>query len=136
MARSALSLAPDSWLAAPNDYIELGTSSGRRWGTCHAMDMLHGVFKNDSGTTACNRPVRAWERSSSGDFRDTPNHRSGAACSWARAIRSAGGLGSDDSRFSAARIRMRLEHLVEANTLVDGMPFAHASQQGLGTEHQ
>jgi hypothetical protein len=68
--------------AAPNDYIELGTSS-EALGYMGHMDMLNRFFKNDLNNSSA-RP-RIHGRSSSGASRGTPRYRSGAGSARGRA---------------------------------------------------
>ena len=106
--------------AAPNDYIELGTSS-EALGYMGHMDMLNRFFKNDLNNSATGRmrgEVIKWR------FK---GHAEGPfwrwVCSWARAIRRPSDLGFADDRFILPPLVER-EHLVEANELADGMLFA------------
>ena len=106
--------------AAPNDYIELGTSS-EALGYLGHMDMLNRFFKNDLNNSATGRmrgEVIKWR------FK---GHAEGPfwrwVCSWARAIRRPSDIGFDDARFILPPLVER-EHLVEANELADGMLFA------------
>jgi hypothetical protein len=106
--------------AAPNDYIELGTSS-EALGYMGHMDMLNRFFKNDLNNSATGRM-----RGEVIKFR-LKGHAETAfwrwVCSWARAIRRPSDLGYDDSTFILPPLH-EVEHLVEANTLADGMLFA------------
>ena len=93
--------------AAPNDYIELGTSS-EALGALGYMDMLGRFFKNDQNSTTANRN---WEGAK---FRfkhhaEQPFWR--WVCSWARACRRPSDLGFDDGRF-------KLPPLIENQTVV------------------
>ena len=106
--------------AAPNDYVELGTTS-EALGYLGHMDMLNRFFKNDLNNSASGRmrgEVIKWR---------LKGHAEGPfwqwVCSWARAVRKPSDLGFDDSRFVLPELNER-EHLVEANTLADGMLFA------------
>ena len=106
--------------AAPNDFIELGTTS-EALGYLGYMDMLNRFFKNDLNNSASGRmrgEVIKWR---------LKGHAEGPfwqwVCSWARAVRKPSDLGFDDSRFVLPELNER-EHLVEANTLADGMLFA------------
>lgn len=105
--------------AAPNDYIELGTSS-EALGELGHMDMLMRFFKNDTNSI---KPEM---------FDDTGKWRfKGHAeqqfwrwvCSWARAIRRPSDLGFDDARFVLPELIER-EHLVTAATIAPGMLFS------------
>ena len=106
--------------AAPNDYIELGTSS-EALGYLGHMDMLNRFFKNDQANSATGRQfgeVVKWRLKGHAEI---PFWR--WVCSWARAIRRPSDLGFDDSRFVLPELT-QTEYIVEANTLADGMLFA------------
>ncbi len=106
--------------AAPNDYIELGTSS-EALGYMGYMDMLNRFFKNDLNNSAQGRmrgEVIKWRLKG---HAEQPFWR--WVCSWARAMRRPSDLGFDDSRFNLPPL-VEAEHLVEAQTLADGMLFA------------
>ncbi len=106
--------------AAPNDYIELGTSS-EALGYLGHMDMLNRFFKNDLNNSATGRmrgEVIKWRFKG---HAEEPFWR--WVCSWARAIRRPSDLGFDDTRFVLPELIER-EHLVEANSLGEGMLFA------------
>lgn len=110
--------------AAPNDYIELGTSS-EALGYMGHMDMLNKFFKNDLNNSAQGRmrgEVIKWRLKGHAEL---PFWR--WVCSWARAIRRPSDLGFDDSRFVLPPLH-EVEHLVEARTLADGMLFALPAQ--------
>jgi hypothetical protein len=106
--------------AAPNDYVELGTSS-EALGYLGHMDMLNRFFKNDLNNSATGRAhgkVIQWR------FK---GHAEEAfwkfVVSWARAVRKPSDLGFDDARFILPEL-IENEHVVVANTLADGMLFA------------
>lgn len=106
--------------AAPNDYIELGTSSEALGYTGHT-DMLNRFFKNDLNNSAQGRmrgEVIKWRLKGHAEL---PFWR--WVCSWARAIRRPSDLGFDDSRFVLPPLN-EVEHLVETDSLADGMLFA------------
>jgi len=106
--------------AAPNDYIELGTSS-EALGYMGHMDMLNRFFKNDLNNSATGRiggEVIKWRLKG---HAEQPFWR--WVCSWARAIRRPSDLGFDDSAFILPALN-EVEHLVEAQSLADGMLFA------------
>lgn len=106
--------------AAPNDYVELGTSS-EALGYMGHMDMLNRFFKNDLNNSAQGRmrgEVIKWRLKG---HAEEPFWR--WVCSWARAIRRPSDLGFDDSSFILPPLN-EIEHLVEADTLADGMLFA------------
>ncbi|MDD5305407.1 MAG: helicase [Elusimicrobia bacterium] len=104
--------------AAPNDYIELGTSS-EALGQLGYMDMLNRFFKNDQNTS---RPNRLW---AGGQWRfkgHAEQHFWRWVCSWARALRRPSDLGFDDARFALPPL-IEQEHLVQARSLAEGMLF-------------
>ena len=106
--------------AAPNDYIELGTSS-EALGYLGYMDMLNRFFKNDLNNSASGRmrgEVIKWRFKGHAEI---PFWR--WVCSWGRALRKPSDLGFDDSRFVLPPLVER-EHLVEARTIPEGMLFA------------
>lgn len=110
--------------AAPNDYIELGTSS-EALGHLGHMDMLNRFFKNDQNTS----DTKTRWRMHGGDvpkwrFRghaETPFWR--WVSSWARALRRPSDLGCDNGRFLLPALLER-EHLVESEKLAPGMLFS------------
>lgn len=106
--------------AAPNDFVELGTSS-EALGYLGYMDMLNRFFKNDLNNSAQGRmrgEVIKWRLKGHAEL---PFWR--WVCSWARAVRRPSDLGFDDIRFILPPLVER-EHLVEAHQLADGMLFA------------
>jgi hypothetical protein len=106
--------------AAPNDYIELGTSS-EALGYLGHMDMLNRFFKNDLNNSANGRmrgEVIKWRFKG---HAETPFWR--WVCSWARAIRKPSDIGFDDGRFILPPLE-EVDHLVESDTPPDGMLFA------------
>lgn len=106
--------------AAPNDYIELGTSS-EAIGDLGHIDMLNRFFRNDRNTTDTRSRMHGnkmvWR------FK---GHAEDAfwrwVCSWARACRKPSDLGFDDDRFILPPLTVR-EHVVEARTKAEGMLF-------------
>ncbi len=106
--------------AAPNDYIELGTSS-EALGYLGHMDMLNRFFKNDLNNSAQGRmrgEVIKWRLKG---HAERPFWR--WVCSWARAVRRPSDLGFRDDRFVLPSLDEQ-EHLVHANQLGEGMLFA------------
>lgn len=106
--------------AAPNDYIELGTSS-EALGYLGHIDMLNRFFKNDLNNSAQGRmrgEVIKWRLKG---HAETPFWR--WVCSWMHAIRKPSDMGFDDRAFILPPLE-EVEHLIEANTLADGMLFA------------
>lgn len=115
--------------AAPNDYIELGTSS-EALGQLGYMDMLGRFFKNDQNTI---RPVvyrhhgknfAQLDEGAKWRFKghaETPFWR--WVCSWARACRRPSDLGFADDAFTLPPL-IEQDHLVEAKQMADGMLFS------------
>lgn len=106
--------------AAPNDYIELGTSS-EALGELGYMDMLNRFFKNDLNNSATGRmrgEVIKWR------FK---GHAELAfwrwVCSWARAIRKPSDIGFDDARFVLPPL-IEQEHLVDSSKVAPGYLFS------------
>lgn len=106
--------------AAPNDYTELGTSS-EALGHLGHMDMLNRFFKNDANNSATGRKYGEVVKWLLKGHAEEPFWR--WACSWARAVRKPSDLGFDDGPFILPPL-IEQEHLVEAETLPDGMLFA------------
>jgi len=110
--------------AAPNDYVELGTSS-EALGYLGYVDMLGKFFKNDQNTV---KPMR---QRGQADAERAKWRLKGHAeepfwkwvCSWARAIRKPSDLGFDDRAFVLPPLTER-EHVVHTDSLPDGMLFA------------
>lgn len=106
--------------AAPNDYIELGTSS-EALGYLGHMDMLARFFKNDLNNSAQGRmrgEVIKWRFKGHAEL---PFWR--WVCSWARAVRRPSDIGYADDDFILPPLTEN-EHLVEARELAEGMLFA------------
>jgi len=110
--------------AAPNDYIELGTSS-EALGELGAMDMLNRFFKNDQNTSDTKTKWRGH-----GGVKPKWRFKGHAerafwrwVCSWARACRKPSDLGFEDSGFALPPLQER-EHVVEARSLAPGMLFS------------
>lgn len=108
--------------AAPNDYIELGTSS-EALGELGHTDMLNRFFKNDQNTV---RPMRFQNKlSESGKWRfrghaEIPFWR--WVSSWARSCRKPSDLGFDDDGFILPEL-IEEEHHVDVETIADGFLF-------------
>jgi hypothetical protein len=109
--------------AAPNDYIELGTSS-EALGYLGHMDMLARFFKNDSNNCATKR---MYATTGSGGpkwrfkgYAEEPFWR--WVCSWARAVRSPSDLGFEDRGFVLPPLEQR-EHVVTPRTRRADMIF-------------
>jgi hypothetical protein len=115
--------------AAPNDYIELGTSA-EALGEMGAMDMLNKFFKNDMNNSATRRMYGEAPKWRFKGHAETPFWR--WVTSWARAIRKPSDLGYDDGRFILPPLHERT-HLVEVNPLDLGrlfdMPAATLEEQ-------
>lgn len=114
--------------AAPNDYIELGTSS-EALGYLGHMDMLIRFFKNTQNNSS-HRVVRGrlnHDKTEPGKIWRFKGHAEDPywrwVCSWARAVRKPSDLGFADGDFTLPSL-VELEHVVSANTLADGMLFA------------
>ncbi len=106
--------------AAPNDYIELGTSS-EALGELGHMDMLNRFFKNDNNTSATNRfhgEAMKWRFKG---HAEVPFWK--WVCSWGRAVRRPSDLGFDDDGFILPPLREQ-DHLVESSQTAPGMLFS------------
>jgi hypothetical protein len=129
--------------AAPNDYIELGTSSETLGGLTHT-DMLMRFFRylDDKGQKRENRQQDQHEKEAKhfmrlayrvsqtiGQWRlkhhaVTPFWK--WVCSWARACRKPSDLGFDDDNFTLPPLIER-DHIIQPNTPPDGMLFTLAA---------
>jgi hypothetical protein len=105
--------------AAPNDYIELGTSS-EALGYLGYMDMLNRFFRNDQNNSATRRMYGEAPKWRFKGHAELPFWR--WVCSWARAMRRPSDLGFDDGRFILPPLTEN-QHLVEADSLPNGMLF-------------
>lgn len=107
--------------AAPNDVIELGTSS-EALGFLGYMDMLNRYFRNEQNTSdtksSVNRQGRL-VRAEAGKGWRFKGHSQEAfwrfIASWARAIRKPSDYGFDDTGFNLPALTQR-EHVIEART--------------------
>jgi hypothetical protein len=110
--------------AAPNDYIELGTSS-EALGHLGFMDMLSRFFKNNRNNCATNPFGKdSATRMPQWRFRghaEKPFWR--WVCSWARAVRKPSDIGGDDRPFVLPELVERV-HRVRAVKPRDGMLFS------------
>lgn len=115
--------------AAPNDYVELGTSS-EALGELGHMDMLARFFKNDQNSIKPTvyrhhgQDFKKLEDANKWRFKghaEMPFWR--WVCSWARALRRPSDLGFDDDLFVLPPLVER-DYLVEARTIADGMLFS------------
>lgn len=105
--------------AAPNDYIELGTSS-ESLGHLGHIDMLTKFFKNDQANVAHRRmygEAPSWRLK---HHAETPFWR--WVSSWARACRRPSDLGYDDGPFNLPGLKV-VEHIVAPETPPEGMLF-------------
>ena len=114
--------------AAPNDYVELGTSS-EALGYLGHMDMLNRFFKNQNNTSDTKGhwrgkgAARVWE-GKQWRFKghaERPFWR--WVCSWARSLRKPSDIGFDDGKFQLPPLEER-EHVVKARAPRDGMLFS------------
>jgi len=105
--------------AAPNDFIEFGTSS-EALGELGYIDILARFFKHDTGSSHPNHGMFSrghWR------FRGHAEQEFWRwLCSWSRAIRKPSDLGCDDTNFSLPPLHFR-QHVVNALTKADGMLF-------------
>lgn len=114
--------------AAPNDWIELGTSS-EALGELGRTDMLARFFKNDEGGSVVHAAAK-WVGQNPTARRDLGWRLKGHAevpfwrwvASWARAMRRPSDLGFDDARFTLPPLVLR-DHLVTTNKPAPGMLF-------------
>jgi hypothetical protein len=102
--------------AAPNDYIELGTSS-EALGYLGYTDMLTMFFKNDEGSIEPLSYATAWRFKRHGE-RDFWRW----LCSWARAVRKPSDIGYDDGPFLLPNLDTRIT-IVEASRPVGDKLF-------------
>lgn len=104
--------------AAPNDYIELGTSSEALGGLGH-MDMLSRFFVNDQHSSHPNRLISGahWRFRGHGE---RPFWR--WVATWARACRKPSDLGFPDGHFQLPEL-IENHHVVQAATLPAGHLF-------------
>jgi superfamily II DNA or RNA helicase len=109
--------------AAPNDYIELGTSS-EALGELGQIDMLNRFFKNDQNNSNMKRERRNGGKDGNWRFKGYAEEAFWRwVCSWARACRMPSDLGFDNSKFILPPLIER-EHIVETRTPTDGCLFA------------
>lgn len=107
--------------AAPNDYVELGTSS-EALGELGYVDVLNRFFKNDLNNSSTGRgfqgAANTWRFKG---HAEQPFWR--WVASWARALRRPSDLGFADERFVLPSLE-EVEHIVESATLPEGSLFA------------
>lgn len=98
--------------AAPNDFIELGTSS-ESLGELGYMDMLSKFFKNDKNS---NHPNRQWSQGVKWRFRGHSQDDFWRwVCSWARAIKKPSDIGFADAGFDLPELIIK-QHVITAST--------------------
>ena len=110
----------DTATAAPNDYLELGTSS-EALGNIGHMDMLNRFFKNEQNNSATGRrygEVVKWRFKGHAEL---PFWR--WVTSWARALRKPSDLGFDDGAFILPDL-IEATHICESQSVADGFLFA------------
>lgn len=115
--------------AAPNDYIELGTSS-EALGYLGHMDMLNRFFKNDLNNSATGRmrgQVLKWRFKG---HAEVPFWQ--WVSGWARAVRRPSDLGYSDDRFILPSL-IENQHVVAARQRAEGMLFSLPAH-GLGEQ--
>ena len=109
--------------AAPNDYIELGTSS-EALGELGQIEMLNRFFKNDQNNSNMKRERRNGGMAVNWRFKGHAEDFFWRwVCSWARACRMPSDIGFDDNGFILPDLIER-EHIVETKTAADGFLFA------------
>lgn len=104
--------------AAPNDYMELGTSS-EALGELGFIDMMSRFFKKIDKSFTRRDELRAGKYRFRGH---SEKHFWRWICSWARAVRKPSDMGFDDGRFLLPELITR-EHIVRARTRRDGWLF-------------
>ena len=113
--------------AAPNDYIELGTSS-EALGYLGHMDMLGRFFKNENNTSDTKGRWRGYgaPHQFQGQQWRFKGHAEDAfwrwVASWARAMRKPSDLGFEDDGFRLPPLEHR-QHIIEARTRPEGTLF-------------
>ena len=106
--------------AAPNDYIELGTSS-EALGELGFTDMLNRFFKNEQNNSAMRR---LYGKAMTWRFKGHAHEVFWRwVSSWARAFRRPSDLGFDDDGFILPTLTEN-EHTVSARTIMDGFLFS------------
>jgi hypothetical protein len=113
--------------AAPNDYIELGTSA-EALGVMGHMDMLARFFKNDQNSLHPTSGRGRFERGADTATNKWRFKRHAEqpfwrwVCSWARAVRRPSDVGGDDGPFHLPPLEEH-EHVVAATTRREGFLF-------------
>ncbi len=103
--------------AAPNDYIEFGTSS-EALGEMGYMDMLARFFKHDTGSSHPNHGMFSRGNWRFRGYSETDFWR--WICSWARAIRKPSDMGFPDRDFMLPQMSTT-QHVVSARIKAEGM---------------
>ena len=112
---------------APNDYVELGTSS-EALGDLGRMDMLARFFKNDSNTLHLHGTKHGDFTADRWRFKaHAETHFWRWVCSWARACRKPSDLGFEDGPFRLPELVTR-ETVVKASRPAPGMLFEVAAE--------
>lgn len=106
--------------AAPNDYIELGTSS-EALGYLGYMDMLNKFFKNTMNTSGLSRYHGKAPKWRFRGYAEDPFWQ--WVCSWARSTQMPSDLGFEDGDF-VLPAKKEIEHIVKASRPLNGMLFA------------
>lgn len=106
--------------AAPNDFVELGTSS-EALGYLGNMDMLARFFKNDQNNCSTRRLYGEATKWRFKGHAERPFWR--WVCSWARALRKPSDLGFDDGPFVLPPL-IEEEHVVDTEKVPEGFLFA------------
>ena len=119
--------------AAPNDYIELGTSS-EALGHMGYMDMLGRFFKNNQSNCALkSQYIRAGDRMPQWRFKKhAERHFWRWVCSWARAIRRPSDINFNDDGFILPELIER-ETIIPCSRPLDGKLFV---EPAIGLQEQ
>lgn len=111
--------------AAPNDYIELGTSS-EALGYLGYMDMLSRFFTNKQQTSKMRLKRGQSREEAAAEGWRFKGHAEDSfwrwVASWARAMRRPSDFGFSDAGFELPELRVR-EHLIAANAAREGLLF-------------
>jgi hypothetical protein len=108
--------------AAPNDYIELGTSS-EALGYLGHTDMLTRFFKNDEASLRAKRSIQQGKYQTKWRFKGHAEVMFWKwVASWARAVRRPSDLGFSDDRFVLPPLDER-QHVVHTDRPRNGMLF-------------
>lgn len=104
---------------APNDFVELGTSS-EALGYLGHMDMLNKFFKNGQNNSATKRLHGKAVKWRFKGHAEIPFWR--WVASWARAMRKPSDMGFDDGPYVLPPLQ-EFEHMVKSDTVPDGQLF-------------